>query len=281
MKYLGLDVGKRNLAICIMEDPIFEDGELKYQIPLFWKDISILDEPETCKVVGCTRPSKWKNEINMCVCGMHKKRAQMLKELEEVKVRNVDEYSPFEIHTRLVETLNKFPEIFDVDYIFIENQPKDNVPMKEFASAIFAYFANGYVRNEKRRIKMIQFMSATNKINNIPIIGEKYVSDKKGSYAKRKDTAIEYCRRYCDKYMKNMLIYFETHRKKDDLSDSYLMCISGMWRYHFQDVYPTLTYEQCCEQCEKNGINVLKANGKPKTEKQVLREMERNWIWCF
>lgn len=281
MKYLGIDIGIRNLAFCMFEEPEYnENDELIYKDPLFWKDISILDELPICQVVGCIRPSKWKNEVDKTVCGMHKKRAKLLNDLQPLELRNVDDYTPFEIQINLVKTLNQYPELHDVDYIFIENQPKHNIPMKAFASSVFTYFTKaGYVDKENPRIKCISYMSATQKINNIPLIGEKYISTKTDPYKARKDAAIEYCHRYCTKYMPHKLPYFESHRKQDDLSDSYLMCISGIWDIHKRDVHSIQTLEETIDVCNKNNIILTKPNGKNKTHKQLKTEIDKLWIW--
>lgn len=281
MKYLGIDIGVRNLSFCLLSDPDYnEDGELVYNEPLFWKDISILDEPETCMVVNCKLPSKWKNEVNKVYCGLHKKRGILIKELEPVVVRKVDEYTPFEIQVRMISTLNKYPELYNVDYIFIENQPIDNGYMKGVASSVFTYFTKGgYVDQETPMIKEIAYISATKKTKNVPIIGEVYVSAKKDAYKRRKDTSIEYCRRYCNKHIPHLLSYFESHRKKDDLADSYMMCIAGMWYINIRDMHSRLELADIYKLCEKNGISLTKSNGKLRTCKQLSKDLETNWVW--
>jgi hypothetical protein len=282
MRFLGIDIGVRNLAFCMFEEPTYnEENELVYSEPIFWKDISILDELPTCQEIGCERPSKWSNDVAKTVCGMHKKRAKLFAELTELTVRNVDEYTPFEIQVRLIETLDKHPELYDVDYIFIENQPKDNGYMKAFAASVFTYFTkSAFIDTNHPRLREIAYISASKKTKKIPLISDAFVSTKKGSYAQRKETAIVYCREYCGKYMSHLLPYFDSHRKKDDLSDSFLMCIAGMWSIHIRDVYGSLETDEIHALCTKHKVVMMNKNGKCRTKKQLLAALEKDWVWA-
>ena len=128
------------------------------------------------------------------------------------------------------------------------------------------------------RLKAIKYISARKKTNNIPLIGKVYVSPKKTGYDKRKDTSIEFCKRYVNKYCSHLSQFFQSHRKMDDLADSYMTNKAGRWCLHF-DSYSELSFEDVCGVCEKHGISLNKANGKKRTHKQLVKEMKESYVW--
>jgi len=280
MKICAFDIGIKHLSACIEEDPVYNDQrELIYKEPSFWKVINILDDAPICVEPMCTLPSKWKNEIGNPYCGRHKNRGKLLQDMDEIHVRNVSEYTPFDIQHRLVSTLDKYPEIYDVDYIFIENQDDNNPLMKSVASSVFTYYMKmAFVSPENPRLKDIRYINARKKTNNVPLIGGSYISQKKTGYDKRKDTSIEYCKRYISKYCNHLLHFFESHRKKDDLADSYMTNKAGRWSLHF-DSYTNLTVPNVLDVCETHGISLVKENGKKRTHKQLLKELKEHYIW--
>jgi hypothetical protein len=110
-------------------------------------------------------------------------------------------------------------------------------------------------------------------------LGEVYISQKKGSYAKRKATSIEYCTRYLKKHDPDQLPLFLKHKKQDDLADSYMMNKAAMWQLHFETVYPSMTHDQLITACGLYSVSTNKENGKPFTQKQLLTYMKKNYVW--
>jgi len=288
MRVAAWDIGIRNLSICIMDNPIYNDlNKLIYKEPVFWKVINILEEEPTCNDHGCDLPAKWKNEYQKNFCGRHKNRGKVIKDLEPIVIRNVKEYTPFELQVCLVKSLDKYPEICNVDYMFIENQDNDNPHMKMMASSLFTYYVKqafvnkneNVLNSEIYQLKYIYYISASKKTKSVPIIGEPFVSTKTTSYAKRKETSVIYCRRNVIEYMNHLLGFFDSHRKKDDLSDSFQTVLAGLWSLHFDHVYPTITPEIMTKYCKIHGISEINAKGKKKTFKQLVKELEDRYIW--
>ena len=282
MKIAAFDIAVKTLSVCIMEQPAYNDSnELIYQKPIFWEIFNILDDYPTCVELNCDLPAKWKNEYNKTFCGRHKKRGKVFKDPTEIIIRKVAEYSPFEIQTRLVKTLDKCPQIYDVDYMFIENQDQKNGYMCGIASSVFTYYVKKACidQGETPRLKEISYIRATRKTKNVPIIGEPFISTKKDNYGKRKETSIVYCQRNCKKYSPELLPFFESHRKKDDLADSYQTALAGIWVLHFKEFYPKLTPEIVEKYAKIHNISDINPKGRKRTFKQYIKEFEDKYVW--
>jgi hypothetical protein len=116
----------------------------------------------------------------------------------------------------------KFQNLFAnedaIDYVIIENQisPIAN-RMKTIQGMIVQYFIMSTIK-----VDHIEFISAANKLKDCP------VTDNKTSYSNRKKLGIAKCLEIItnDPRLTEKVNYFNTHKKKDDLSDSFLQ---GMW----------------------------------------------------
>lgn len=283
MRIAGVDIAVKTLSICILEEPTYDaNNKLIYQKPIFWKIFNLLDEYPGCCEYNCKLEGKWKNEMGKTFCGRHKRRGKLFKEMEEVQVRDrAKDYTPFEIQQRLVSTLDKYPEIYDIDYMFIENQDQKNGYMCGVASSVFTYYMKkAYIdMGENRRLKEIRYIRATRKTNNVPIIGETYLSTKSSAYLRRKDTSIVYCQRNCKEYFPELLDFFQSHRKKDDLADSLQMALAGIWVLHFDNVYPKITDSIIDKYSKIYGISHINVKNRKKTFKQYVKEFEDKYVW--
>ena len=256
------------------------DGECVYTTPICWDVMNILETPSTCNVPRCDLPSKLKNEAGNTYCGRHKKQGFILHPLKPIYIRGVKEYTPFEIQTRLIRVLDKYPRIYDSHYIFIENQDDNNPLMKTIAASVFAYYTKLlYTDKHSPILKQIRYISARQKTTKVPVLGEPYQSPKTGAYAKRKDTSIEYCKRYLERYHPDKTYWFLTHRKKDDLADSYMTNKAAIWQLQMECVYPNLSITDMVTICESQSIPVKKENGKPYTKNQLLTKMKQQYVW--
>lgn len=138
--------------------------------------------------------------------------------LEEIKGINASKVDLLEIGTNIK---TKFNDLFQVegfiDYVVIENQisPIAN-RMKTIQGMIAQYFImslNG--------VGSIQFVSASNKLKDFEAAAKK-------TYTDRKKLGITRCLEILttNKNYENKIEYFKWHKKKDDLSDSFLQ---GLW----------------------------------------------------
>ena len=119
----------------------------------------------------------------------------------------------------------KFNKLFEnegqIDYVIIENQISPIATrMKTIQGMIVQYFVMSNVN-----VSHIEFISAANKLKDFE---KKEPNETKTKYSDRKKLGIKKCLEILTKDFKfnEHIDYFNQHKKKDDLADSFLQ---GMW----------------------------------------------------
>ena len=246
MKILSWDVGIYNLAYCLIEysEKTKNCKILDWNIINLRKDVdnSTKQNVKECDGINKSKNKKCKNKAkfihkssNKHYCLRHAKNHhksisidtscnqtfdKIFKTIKTKKLKK-KKIKIHELGKNLIIELAKYPEFLNMDYILIENQPVlKNPTMKSVQMILYSYFLiNGIIKNT---VKEIKFISARNKLKvyDGPPIEVKV----KGKYAKRKRLSIEYCR-YMIRDDDTNLLFFNEHKKKDDLADSYLQAI--------------------------------------------------------
>lgn len=282
MKLLSIDVGIKNLAVCLFEKNEKNENNENNEFKINKWDVINIAEKDTykCSIIDknkeCTSPAKYiKN--NICFCLKHAKKQtfqipnaeskstfinkqkiqklmdiankyNIIIEKQDKKVDIINKINDY-IHVTFFEEIgktdatkvdlvkigknmaNKFNDFFSdetkIDYIIIENQisPIAN-KMKTIQGMIVQYFIMS-----KIEVDNIEFISASNKlkgITNIHETNEELVKTDKGKYNDRKKLGITTCLDYLtnDIRFSEKKVFFNTHKKKDDLADSFLQ---GIW----------------------------------------------------
>ena len=125
---------------------------------------------------------------------------------------------------------NKFNKIFPIedkiDYVLIENQIS---PIANRMKTIQGMIAQYFIMNNNT--DHIEFVSSINKLKEYKTEDKNTNSD----YKSRKKQGITKCLEFLttDHRFNNQLSYFNTHKKKDDLSDSFLQ---GLWFINKQNL---------------------------------------------
>ena len=149
---------------------------------------------------------------------------------KEINSTNASQVDLITIGKNIKTKLNKlFPTEEKIDYILIENQisPIAN-RMKTIQGMIAQYFI---MNNNAERI---EFISSINKLKinttgkETKEIKETKDTEEKTDYNSRKKLGISKCLELLtnDHCFNDKLIFFNTHKKKDDLSDAFLQ---GIW----------------------------------------------------
>lgn len=183
---LSFDVGIKNLSLCLFAttSPDNEVGTPFLHV-LEWQVLNLQPEPEN----PLTSPEKTKSKT---------KPKMELDTLSTILYRSMDE---------MFEAQPHYPDV-----VLIENQPALKNPiMKTIQMLIYSYFhGRSYWRSLGTTIK---FMSATEKLKPFEINST--------DYAGRKKAAIHYVRMIFAEVSRRRQ-FFDSHKKKDDLADSFL-----------------------------------------------------------
>lgn len=241
MSILTIDVGLKNLAICIMNCENKRDYET-YKIRL-WEVYNTL-ESEEYKCMSYMKSGKqclkkcgykYMNEQNeiIYVCKPHFPKSIKITNKNIYKQKRVDEYLLQDIATIIIEKLNElfitYSDILkDVSKVLIELQPKVNNKMKLISHIIYGKFVEYYIDNKNT---MIRFIRASQKLKAYK--GPMIKCELKGAYARRKYLSIKYTEWFLENvFDKEECNYWKAkfleHNKKDDLGDVFLMCINAL-----------------------------------------------------
>ena len=173
----------------------------------------------------CGKKMSFATNVNFIgYCKTHSKNYENLKELKKDAKGTLDSTT-----INLINQLDNRSYLLDADVITIENQPAfKNPKMKSIQMIIYTYFnmrGRIDVSNPEKYIDRILFLSASNKLK--VIFDEKQeLTGKistKNKYKKNKELAKIYCKHFLKE--EKWINFFENHKKRDDLADTYLMNI--------------------------------------------------------
>jgi hypothetical protein len=240
---LTIDVGLRNLAMCIMSAQDKSDIS-SYSIHL-WDTYNTLDSDDyTCESLQkngniCGKKCGFKYERDshqtFC-CKMHFPKALMNgKKVDKkyiFKKKMVNDYLLQDIAkivlTRLQNIYDTNIELFrSVTQVLIELQPKVNQKMKFTSHILYGKLVELYSESDTT----IRFIRASQKLK--AYTGPIIECNLKGGYAKRKWLSIQYTKWFLEnKFSKEQkekwLPFFESKTIKADLGDVNLMAINGL-----------------------------------------------------
>jgi hypothetical protein len=227
MSYLTIDVGLKNLALCLMK---------KDQI-LLWDVYDLIsDKAETCPFTNkngqncqftCSVYTKQDGEqISSC-----KKHADKSLKIYTIKKKQVKDYLLQDIALLVVKKCNEMYsnnlELFqEIKGVYIELQPKINPKMKLVSHIIFGKFTE-LLSGDHPDCK-VRFVPASKKLRAYkgPVIDTSHIKSK---YKKRKFLSVEYTKAILKEKVKDSeswLCFLETHAKQDDLCDTFCMAIN-------------------------------------------------------
>lgn len=191
---LSFDIGIKNLSYCLVKSELNNDNINKIEI-IDWDIINIL------------------------------------KDNEKVKSINIDELSK-----RLYIKLSEVFKDKEFNIVLLENQPVlKNPVMKSVQMLIYGFFLYQKT-NLIKNIKLIKLINASNKLKIGLLLNNEFKELKKNidnkdyntkiKYNINKKKAIDYTLLYLN-YLKlnNYKEFFNLHKKKDDLADSFLQSI--------------------------------------------------------
>tara|TARA_Y100000591_G_C21848450_1_gene710094 strand:+ start:2658 stop:3377 length:720 start_codon:yes stop_codon:yes gene_type:complete len=222
--YIGWDIGIKNLAYCIINEKT--DKIVDFNI------INLIEEP---KVYICSQLNKngscckskaqyvsKTDDIYYCNKHYNKLDGKQQKLIKKIKApKKVNKYSLEELGMELFKRLDENPLFLECTNIIIENQPVlKNPTMKSIQIMLYSYFL---IKN--KNIEKIKLVNASNKLKvckeKLSEENQQKISKIKDKYRKNKTLAIIHCEMMISD--EKVLEFFNSHKKKDDLADAYLM----------------------------------------------------------
>lgn len=239
---LTIDVGLRNLAMCIMSAQAKDDLST-YKIHL-WDTFNTLDSDDyTCndlqkngKICGKKCGFKYMKDGNQVhCCKTHFPKELMSgKQIDKkftFKKKAVNDYLLQDIAKIVLKRMqliyDTHKELFQsVSQVLIELQPKVNQKMKFTSHILYGKLVELYDESDTT----IRFVRAAQKLK--AYTGPFIECNLKSSYAKRKWLGIQYSKWFLENKFStsekdSWLSHLETSGKKDDMCDVMLMAING------------------------------------------------------
>lgn len=241
MKILSIDVGIKNLAICII------DIQDKTHTIIDWGIINCAQDIIDASLKCCVTRKKGvcgKMAVNRATDGQdcelgycHLKTCQKelhshhtKKQIKKIKKLNANHISINVLAKILYRELEKITGLDQIDMVIIENQPVlKNPKMKSIQMIVFSYFLFEQMRHSHPY--EVKLFNASKKLKAYD--GPEIKTTKK-IYAKRKFLSIEYTKYFIKKFKieTKWLDVFTLAKKKDDLADCYLQALTYYHRYH-------------------------------------------------
>lgn len=233
MKVCTIDVGLKNLALCVMscnDKQQLEDFNIE-----FWDVLNTLEVEQLCtgttksgKVCG-KKASCFLQESKMYTCKAHAPKTETIK---SYKPKGTKDFTLQEMAKAVLDALGNVLQqhhttFANVDRVEIELQPRVNNKMKLISHVIFGKLVEHYSTQNT----LVRFTRASQKLK--AYTGPQLVCNLKSAYAKRKWLGIQYARWFFENAFtktqtENWLDWFEKCNKKDDLSDVLLMAINAL-----------------------------------------------------
>lgn len=239
---LSIDIGIRNLALCIMNS-IDKTDISTYSLEL-WDVYNILDSGlNLCKSSlksnskTCNKKCSYKylddENLEIYCCKTHFPKNKSITSKNKVKIKKINDYLLQDI---IKIFLDKFNIIYsdnlflfqEVNEIYIELQPKINPKMRLISNVLFGKLVELYSATNCK----IRFVGAVKKLK--AYTGPYIECKLKSKYSQRKWLGVQYCRwfletKFNEEQKNKWLNILNIKGKTDDMSDTFLMAINAIY----------------------------------------------------
>lgn len=227
----SFDIGIRHLAYCSLGyNPDQPSGN---QFHIYdWNVLDLLGDGKKChkkcevnKQTGqiCDKPAYYYiNTPAISICRIHSKQYPKNELHRFYTVKNLEYY---ELACLTVKQLDQI-DFTKTQEVILESQPTKNPLMKNFSMMLFNYFIIRYMVEKdenSRQLRIVKFVSSKGKLT---VYDGPYIEcHLHKQYDRNKFYGKQYCR-YIIRNNPEKLQFFEQHKKRDDLADSFLQ---GAW----------------------------------------------------
>jgi hypothetical protein len=309
MKIIGIDIAIENLAFCGL-DFKESDGLEKVTIDKsewFVLDTTPDDYKQDCCYINkkkCSKGAGWfyvdkQSGVYNFYCATHKKVVDPQK-TKSWKTLNKNYINTNEVIQSMFKILDEKLDYFrSADYIIIEKQPPKNPKMIAIMNYLYSYFVVRLwndVKKEEWKLKDIVFVDAKNKVNyslgvlnkeEVEQITQKY-NPTKNKYQYYKKVSIACVQKeLASGEHKELLDYFNSYKKIDDLADSRNMVLWWISKQFLKKTKMVKEKKEKEKEKEENrekkekekddtvsGENVVKRGRKKKIVVEVVKEVE-------
>lgn len=190
-------------------------------------------EAKTIKGQPCGQNATWiDNNSHRFTCKRHAYPTSSFIKKSNIGVKDFSlQERVYLFQQRVQEIMTRF-DASQVTAVYIELQPAINPKMVMISHILYAKYIEYY-----RSTVPVRFIQASNKLKKMVEVGytgPMLVSEKKkkDSYAERKWQSIEYCKWFLAQHTEfhPWVDVFAQQLKKDDMSDTFLMCLQALRR---------------------------------------------------
>lgn len=238
---ISIDIGIKNLAFCAMTCKDSKDIS-SYEIE-YWNVINTIedDSEKLCKSIQkngktCEKKCGYKyieETIEKYSCKMHFPKTIEINKCNKVQKKLIKNYLLQDIAKKVLSEMQKTYDINKIVFekakqIVIELQPKINAKMKFISHILYGKLVELY----KDTSTTIRFVRAAQKLK--AYTGEYIECKLKCAYSKRKWLSIQYTKwflenKFSEEQKDKWLPFLLGHSKGDDLSDTLLYSINGLF----------------------------------------------------
>lgn len=243
MRLIGIDIAIENLAFCTIDYNEDTKTTSTNRDTWFVMDTTPEDYKQVCEYTNkkkCCKDAGWfyvdkDTQLYRFYCSTHKKLVDPDKEKEKKlhtwKTLNKNYLDNNEVICSIFKKLDERLELWrSADYIIIEKQPPKNPKMISIMNYVYSYFVlrlwNDVVKGESK-LKDLVCLDAKNKVNycldvlskeEIEEFGKKYNPTKNKYQYYKKISIVTVQKELANQ--KELLDYFNSYKKIDDLADS-------------------------------------------------------------
>lgn len=277
MKLIGIDIAIENLAFCTIDYDKEKNTHSIKKEEWFVLDTTPEDFKQECEYENrkkCCKDAGWfyidkDTSLYRFYCASHKKLVDTEDEKHSWKTLNKNYLNNNDVIRSIFKKLDEYLELFrSADYIIIEKQPPKNPKMISIMNYLYSYFViRLWNDTNSKQLKDILFVDAKNKVNycltvldkaEIDELQKKYNPTKNKYQYYKKTSILTVQKQLADSSQKELLEYFNSYKKIDDLADSRNMVLWWIENVLLKQYKKELKLKEKVEKAEKKKSKVSK-----------------------